>query len=304
MIDLHIHTNYSDGNCSIEEILKKAEYLGLTTISITDHDCCKAYYELENPKIRNLFQGEIKTGIEITTSYRGARIELLAYDFVDYKIIDDYFVNATNRIDWEPILMEERKILLQKFDDLNIKYDPIYIDDMLLDRYEAKLYTSILAFNDRAYLKKILGQYYRESGSEFYRNSITNPNSPFYANYGKYRPKIEDIIAFIHSQSGIVFLAHPFGYQLNDMIDFIENLYDEYNLDGIECYYNGFTAEQIQLIEQFSKKRNLLISGGSDFHGTVNRDNELGKCKLGTDFIAKSIIENWPKRVKCSQQRN
>ena len=47
MIDLHIHTNYSDGTDTVEELLKKAEKINLQYISITDHDNCNAYKELE-----------------------------------------------------------------------------------------------------------------------------------------------------------------------------------------------------------------------------------------------------------------
>ena len=75
-------------------------------------------------------------------------------------------------------------------------------------------------------------------------------------------------------------------------------MYDKYEIDGIECYYNGFNEEQIKYIEDFAKKRGLLISGGSDFHGTKDRDNELGMCKLGTEFIPDDIINNWPNKRK------
>lgn len=294
MIDLHIHTSYSDGNNTVEQILEKAETLGLTTIAFTDHDSCGAYYELKNTDVRRLFKGTIKNGIEITTAYDGVRIELLAFDFDDYKLVNDYFVSATNNIDWEPVMIEERKILLDKFKALGIKYDSIYDYNLLLHRYESNLYKSILESNDKEFLQSVLKEYYSESGSNFYRNSISNPNSPFYANYGKYRPNIEDIIDFIHSQNGIVLLAHPYGYRLSNTEEYIEQLYNEHKLDGIECYYYSFNKEQIKYLEDFAKQRNLLISGGSDFHGTENKPEELGKCNFGYEFISSSIIENWP----------
>lgn len=298
MLDLHIHSNYSDGKYSVSEILEMAEKLHLSIISITDHDCCKAYYDLEDEKIRCKFTGQIKTGIEITTSFDGVRIELLAYDFTDYKIINDFFVTATNKIDWNPILIQERIILLKKLNDLGIKYDMSFNENLLEDRFESKLYNTIIYLNKIEDLKNILKDYYCESGSEFYRKCITNPNSPFYANYGKYRPQIADIIELIHKHGGIVCLAHPYGYKLNNTEEYIEKLFNKYNLDGIECYYNGFNEEQIKYIENFAKRRGLLISGGSDFHGTKERDNELGMYKLGTDFIPDDIISNWPNKHK------
>lgn len=301
MIDLHIHTKYSDGTNSVSEILEMAELLKLNTISITDHDNCKAYYELENDKIRNIFSGTIKTGIEITTSFNGTRIELLAYDFDNYQIINDFFVKATEQIDWAPILKKEREILLQKLDQLKIKYDSYFKEEILSDKYETKLYESILKLNKKEELKQKLNEYYCETGKEFYRKCIANPNNPFYANYGKYRPQIKDIIDLIHNHGGIVFLAHPYGYRLDNTEEYIEKLYNEYDLDGIECYYYGFNEVQTKYIEKFAQKRNLLISGGSDFHGITERDNELGKCKLGTDIIPNKIIEKWNPKIKIKK---
>ena len=73
MVDLHIHTTYSDGTCSVKEILKQAESLKLDYISITDHDKCLAYEELK-----------IIKGIEIKCFYKGSTIEVLGYDY-DYE---------------------------------------------------------------------------------------------------------------------------------------------------------------------------------------------------------------------------
>ena len=58
MIDLHTHTNHSDGTDSVEEILKNAEKNNIEILSITDHDSVDAYFELErNPNLRQLFSG-------------------------------------------------------------------------------------------------------------------------------------------------------------------------------------------------------------------------------------------------------
>ncbi len=66
MIDLHLHTTYSDGSDSVKELLEKAEQLNLEIISITDHDSVGAYLELEeHPEIRHKFSGEIIIGSEI-----------------------------------------------------------------------------------------------------------------------------------------------------------------------------------------------------------------------------------------------
>lgn len=88
MIDLHMHTTYSDGSNTVEEVLEKAEKLKLEIISITDHDNCKAYKELKNEEIRSKFSGKIIPGIEIKCSYGKRLIEVLGYNIDTDKMQD------------------------------------------------------------------------------------------------------------------------------------------------------------------------------------------------------------------------
>ena len=81
MIDLHTHTTYSDGSYNVLELLNEAQKRKLNIISITDHNTIQAHFELLNPNIRNIFAGEIITGIELTTTYKGETIEILGYGF-------------------------------------------------------------------------------------------------------------------------------------------------------------------------------------------------------------------------------
>ena len=72
---------YSDGSSSVEELLKEAEKSHLSLLSITDHDTIQAHFELQNPIVRNLFSGEILSGVELSTTYKGETIEVLGYGF-------------------------------------------------------------------------------------------------------------------------------------------------------------------------------------------------------------------------------
>ena len=89
MIDLHLHTTYSDGADTLIEVLKKAEYLELEYISITDHDSCEAYKELEKLNVQEYFKGTIIKGVEIKCAYNKRLIEVLGYN-VDTDIINQY----------------------------------------------------------------------------------------------------------------------------------------------------------------------------------------------------------------------
>ena len=73
MVDLHCHSLFSDGECTPDNLLQKAEKLGLKYFSITDHDSCFAYEGINH----SLFSGTLITGVELTATFRGKVIEVL-----------------------------------------------------------------------------------------------------------------------------------------------------------------------------------------------------------------------------------
>ena len=86
MIDLHIHTNYSDGHNSVQEILSIAEKNKLTAISITDHNTVLAYDILKKINFKDYYSGKILSGIEMHCSFDDMVIELLGYGIAIDKI--------------------------------------------------------------------------------------------------------------------------------------------------------------------------------------------------------------------------
>ena len=111
-------------------------------------------------------------------------------------------------------------------------------------------------------------------------------------NYPEFKPSLSYIIDIIHKSGGKAFLAHPYQYKVNEMDKFLNKIYDENDLDGIECFYTTFSEKQIGHLINFAKSRNLLISGGSDYHGTNKEKHDLGIGR-GNLNIDESIISNW-----------
>ena len=295
-IDLHMHSLYSDGVYDVSTLLKMAEEKGLSIISITDHDNCRAHLELMNENVRNNFSGDIKVGIEITTSFNNQKIELLAYDFNNIEAVNEFFINKKESVDWKKVAIESATHTLKVLDELNIKYPIKYKEDLTILKFESKLYDDILLFNDKEELMKKLGDSYSLNGKEFFRKCICTPNNIFSFNFAKYSPSIEEVINIIHENGGILFLAHPYAYKMKNTEEFLEKLYDEHKeIDGIECYYYDFTKDQIDYIKDFAKMRNLYISGGSDFHGNPGRKNQMGICINHDGFIPKELLDTWKK---------
>lgn len=302
-IDLHLHSLYSDGVYDVSTLLKMAEEKGLSIISITDHDNCKAHIELMDENVRNNFSGDIKTGIEITTSFHDQKIELLAYDFDNVEKINEFFANKREGVNWEKLAIESATHTLKVLDELNIKYPIKYKEDLTILKFESKLYDDILLINDKEELKKKLGDLYSLNGKEFFRKCICTPNNIFSFNFAKYSPSIEEVINIIHENGGILFLAHPYAYKMKNTEEFLEKLYDEHKeIDGIECYYYDFTKDQINYIKDFAKMRNLYISGGSDFHGNIGRKNEMGVCINNNGYIPKELLDIWKKDKTKTKQ--
>lgn len=288
MIDLHMHTKYSDGTNSVEEILKLAQSHKLDVISITDHDTCLAYKDVELN--RHLFSGDIKYGIEMTTSFLGYRIEVLGYDFFDYNIINEYFFNFYNQFN---MVSEVNKIRLKFLDFLvseNIKFDHTFYEKLDTFLFESEVYESMLLMNDD--LKQILKDEYVESPKDFFRKKTCNPKSKFFIDYTYMFPKIEDVIELIQSNGGKTFLAHPVLYGF-DLDYYLPKLIENTKIDGLECYHTKCSLEQTNYLIDFVKSNNLLKSGGSDFHGSAREDYYFSKAMYGTVEIENNIIEDW-----------
>lgn len=86
MVDMHIHSTHSDGTKTVEEILKKAEELGLDFIAITDHENCGAYQEIEEKNLKQYYHGTIIPGVELKAYYKGKIIDILGYGIDTNKV--------------------------------------------------------------------------------------------------------------------------------------------------------------------------------------------------------------------------
>jgi len=288
MIDMHTHTTYSDGTDSVKELLIKSNNEKLEVISITDHNTCKAYNEMENLDIEDFYQGSIIVGAEFTTSYDNRLIEVLGYGF-DYKKVGEYLDNYYKK----ELVIKRTKILynrlITKINDLGLKYTLKIKENFEKEFFEREVYNELIKYPEN---KEILNEDVWQSFSHFYRKGLTNPNSKLFINHMEFKPSLKEIIDLIHNNGGIVFLAHPYIYKYNDTEKFLEKIYNDNNLDGIECFYTTFYKEQTEYLLEFSKQRKLLISGGSDYHGTNKKKHELG-IGNGNLNINKNIIDNW-----------
>lgn len=294
MIDLHMHTKYSDGTDSVKEILENVNKINLEMISITDHNTCDAYEEMERFDVSKYYNGNIIVGCEFTTSFDGRLIEVLGYGF-DYKKVNQYLKEyyTSDLINKRTKILYSR--LIEKLKEIGLKF---VLEDVNNKKFESEffefeIYMELIKYPENF---EILKEDIWKTFSDFFRKGLTNKNSKLYINHVEFRPKLDEIITLVHNAGGIVVLAHPYQYKFNDTEEFLKKLYDEKKLDGIECFYTNFSDEQTQYLVDFARKRNLLISGGSDYHGINKSNHDLGIGR-GNLNIDKAVINNW--NINC-----
>ncbi len=292
MIDIHIHTNHSDGTYSVKELLEKAEELKLKYISITDHDTISAYEELKNIDVPKYYSGKIIPGIELKCVYNNEKIiEILGYNYNHDKLklwLDEFYKDKKKG----DIQTKYFNHLYSACEKYNLKMTPK--EEIIWN--PNKDWASIIIYND---IKKYeenrekLPEDLWEKFNTFTKKYCSDKNSLFYLDKTKDYPNIQETIKAIKDADGIAIVAHVYIYDWAiNKEKFIQDLYENYDIDGFECYHNTFTDEESAYLVKFCKEHNLLMSGGSDCHGKNKPSVNLGTGK-GNLNISDKIIENW-----------
>lgn len=291
MIDLHIHTNNSDGTDTVEEILKKAESLKLEYIAITDHDNCLAYKEMKTLDIKKYYSGNIIPGIEIKCNLNGRLIEFLGYN-IDTDKIEQWAENYYKDKSKEKLQQKYFDILYSKCMELGLiisKKEDIKFDSKV-DWASVTIFYELKSHNEN--IDK-LPKDFLENYNNFAKKYCSDKNGFWYIDKSNDYPSIEETAKVIKDCGGLVFLAHVHIYRwIDDIEEHVKNLIDTVDLDGIECYHSDFSDKQIEESLRIAEKYNLYISGGSDYHGNNKKDIELG-CGKGNLNIDKKEILNW-----------
>lgn len=289
MIDLHIHTKYSDGDKTVAEILKMCEEKKLEYISLTDHDTCKQYND-KALKCNNIFSGKIINGTELHAVFQKKNVEILAYG-IDIDVINNWCKKYYS----EDKLKEQQKILARRLLHIADRHGIIYNKDEIQRPKNVFEYVEPLIYNE--FLKhkenyRILGEF-AESFNIFFRKGLANPQSSYFMNHIEFRPQYKEVMDIIHKAGGKAFLAHPFEYKIEDTITLIDNLRKEANLDGIECFHpSAEEKRKSDILVTYARENNLFISGGSDYHGKIKPDIDIGIGR-GNLNISKDIIKQW-----------
>lgn len=271
-IDLHIHTNCSDGDNSIYEVIDMAINNKLDMISITDHDTVMAYSD-EVFKYAYDRGIELVTGVEISVKYNNETIHVLGYN------IDVENENLNNKLE---MIRNQRHIYLRDVADKFMTLGYIVNVDSL-DKIEAvtKAHIANDIINNKNNSKLLIDKFgYIPDKGEFIE-SMMNEGCPCFVK----KKSISPVMAaeMIREAGGVVFLAHPVAYKYEDclMDEDILRIVREMNADGIEAnyiYVDKFNnvIDDREHYQKLARDNGLKISTGSDFHKIDGIHPEIG----------------------------
>jgi len=286
MIDLHCHSTYSDGSLTPEELLRRAESLGLKQFSITDHNRTGAYDEIARPEVRRLFSGKLITGVELVSILDGQIVDILGYG-IDPQKIRTIIEKTDARRDLKMVL----KIMYKEYLKRGIRLP------RPMEEYDTKVHLNPRRFvftqlveipENHAFFLDF--EAHTDEPLTYYRHELYNKESPLYIDFSSLYSSPEEIIDAIRKAGGLAFLAHSYCYT-EAIHGRLDDITDRYPFDGLECVYPQFTKEQTEAITALCKRKGLLMSGGSDYHGALRPGIELG---IGAgDFSVPDDLASW-----------
>lgn len=260
MVDMHIHTNNSDGQYSTKEIIEMLKILRADMFSITDHDNVNSCKEIENLDLGNM---NYIPGVEFSSINGIYNCHILGYniDYNNKELLDECRIIENRRKEKIKIIIN----YLKKEKNINLTEEEtsrILNKKGTIGRYD---------------LCKVLMEKGYGAKPIVYDRYLTNIEG-----VKSHRSDIETITSVIKKANGVSILAHPKEiedtYNVN-IEDIIENFIEK-GIQGIEAYNTIHTLNEVRKYLDLAKKYNLLITGGSDFHGASHPERKIGRTTM------------------------
>ncbi len=269
MIDLHTHTNQSDGTLSPAELIQEASRIGLEALAITDHDTFAGYDQAAEHAAQT--QLELICGIELSTKYRGRSVHLLGY----------FLKRAPNAEfrDWVESLGESRRQRnLALIDELRAKGVKITFDEVA--RRAGKIV-------GRPHFAAVLMEKGHVTSTQQAFDEYLDEST---CSVKRAEPEFEDAVHRIAAAGGLPVLPHPGRVREESLEESLEDMRG-CGLRGIEVYHSDHSASDCTRYDFLARKLGLGISGGSDFHGAAKPAISLGTGIEGNLNIPHSILD-------------
>jgi len=276
-IDLHIHSTASDGSLTPAEIIDHAHRLNLAAIAITDHDSIYGSKEA----LRTGIPPSLKflTGVEISAAHPLFFPGSGSFHILGYCIrLDNYALNQTlNRL--RQARKNRNPKIIKRLNELGLKISLEDVNQMVANGQLGRPHIA----------QAMIKMGFVESMDEAF-DRFLGAGKPAYVD--KDRIGCEEAIKMILGAGGVPVLAHPALLNIDDdcqLDELIQNLI-KIGMRGIEVYYPEHSSEQTQHYTELANKYDLLMTGGTDFHGSITPKIKMGTGK-GALFVPYKLYE-------------
>ncbi len=250
--DLHCHTKLSDGSLGIEDIIVQAKRTGIDFLSITDHDTLSSTSRAT--VLGERYGVHIIPGVELSAwdKTRNSKVHILCYS-----------PQKPDRL--EGLCLKScaiRKSCANEMIDNVMKLYPITAESVL------KHSTGSKSIFKQHIMRALIDYGY---ATDFYgslNDELFNHENGTCLVEREY-PDVNFVLDLIHSAKGVAVMAHPMQY---DNLELLEELAEKGKLDGVEVYHYTASEEDMKKMLEIAEKYNLIITGGSDFHGLYNAE--------------------------------
>lgn len=261
--DLHLHTIFSDGTYAPEEIVSQSSKAGIAAVAVVDHDTVGGLPSgIAAAKGRDV---EVLPGIELSAEYEGGEIHILGYllDYQNSALLEKLAILKNRRV-------ERVYKIIDKLKDSGLKMEPQDVFDIAKGGTVGRLHIA------RAMLQKgLVGSVF-----EAFQKYIGDKGPAFVLGF-RFSP--QEAIETIKEAQGIPVLAHPYTLRSDELIPgFID-----YGLMGLEVYYSEHSQGMVNFYLNLAKEHNLLVTGGSDFHGAAKPEVRIGSVKVPYELVEK-----------------
>jgi len=267
--DLHLHTFFSDGTYSPEEMVEKARGWGFSALSLTDHDTVEGCER--TAAACALAEIEFISGAELTAQHEEHEIHILGY------FIDTSHAGLLSEIEkFQAVRQNRIREIVARLNSLGIPLDAETVFNLANCRSPG-----------RPHVARALVQAGVCSGLDEAFERFLKKNRPAFV--PKFKMSAAVAIDLIHEAGGVAVLAHP---GLNHADQVIAPM-AEAGLDGIECFHTKHSTSTAEHYLEIADSLNLLVTGGSDCHG-MNK----GKPLIGTIKLPYQHVQKLKERVK------
>lgn len=256
-----MHTYFSDGTKSPEELMAIVRDSNIAAFSVTDHDTLDGYKNIKKLIVDN--DPELIPGVELSISLDDGDMHILAYCFDD----DSPLLNDA-LLGFQKNREERGKKMVNKLNSMNIDLDFQLVEK---ESHGSAIGRPHVA---KALLKAKLTDYYEQAFERY-----IGDNGPAYVPKKNFTPK--QAIDLIHNANGLAVLAHP---GITNKERYLEMLI-EFGLDGIEVYHSSHKQSDIDRYKHLAERYRLIKTGGSDFHGHEDRYGTVGSQKVPYEYF-------------------